>query len=56
MKEIARKCFASLNHAKYSHYIILIDQNYEDEIWADNDTEAIQKFHDWCNNRAKKER
>lgn len=46
MKEIARKLFLSLNrdNRHHNHYIILLDGTYENEFWADNDTEALQIF------------
>lgn len=48
MKEISRQCFASLNHEKGHHYIVLVDLNYADDIWADNHTDAVEQFRAWC--------
>lgn len=46
MSEIYRQVFVSLNRDdKYrNHYIILLDGWYQDEIWADNDEDAIEQF------------
>lgn len=46
MSEIYRDLFLSLNRDnKYrNHYIILLDGWYNDELWADNDEDAIEQF------------
>lgn len=45
MKEIARQAFSTLNYDKGHHYIVLIDNNYNYDFYADNDTDAIRKWH-----------
>lgn len=48
MKEIDRVCFKSLNrdNFKHNHYIILVDGTYDDDFYADNDTDAKQIFRE----------
>lgn len=52
MIEIDRICFVSLNRdKKYNHhYIILLDGWFDDELWADNDEEAIKDFRNQYGN------
>lgn len=46
MKEIDRKLFVSLcrDNLKRNHYIVLLDGNFNDDFYADNDTDAIEIF------------
>jgi hypothetical protein len=46
VKEIYRQVFTSLNRDdKYkNHYVILLDGFFNDEIWADDDADAIEQF------------
>lgn len=56
-QEIARKYFVTLNKEKergYTRYFILNDGYYEDDIIADSDEEAIDKFNHWLSNRSSK--
>lgn len=46
MKEIDRKLFVSLHRDnKYpNHYYVLCDGNYQNDFYADNDSDAINIF------------
>lgn len=54
MIEIDRICFVSLNRdKKYNHhYIVLLDGWFNDELWADNDEEAIKDFRNQYGNES----
>lgn len=46
VKEIYRQVFTSLNRDDKSrnHYVVLLDGFFNDEIWADDDADAIEQF------------
>lgn len=46
MKEIDRKVFVSLCRDNFyeNHYIVLCDGNYQSDFYANNDSEAIDRF------------
>ena len=46
MKEITRYVDVSLHHDKGNHFIVKVNGDFKEDIWADNSTDAVEQFRE----------
>ena len=46
MKEITRYVDISLHYDKGNHFVVKVNGDFKEDIWADNSTDAVEQFRE----------